>query len=1130
MFSCIAARYEIKDILGTGGAGVVYSVWDQVREGEVALKWLTGTAGDLGAEFRLLSQLNHPNVLRVYDYGYFEGKPYYTMDILPEAKPLSVDDSWSYYFQFLRGLDYIHAQGIVHRDLKPANILVSRERVHLTDFGLATANARGGTLFYASPEQLAGREVDYRSDLYAVGLILYEQVYGEGAHPFKGRFADSMRETATLPVDSDAGPLWWVIRACLERDPAARPDSAGEILRHLIQTLEIDEPQETPETLMAWVQPANFVGRDQELTVLNDLFEAKKRVIYLAGMPGVGKSRLAKEWGNQLLTDGRVKTVLSSRVNGDQIRGWSSIFQEGLYLLDKTTQNALRHELELGQQQRREGIFESLMGQVLQSIPLPALLVLDDYHYLMTEEASRSTLTYIEQLIEAHDLPITILLIGRDFEVLDGNSLVSLTDLSQDEARSVLMSVLPGLSEEALAKLIDQCGGNPAFIEETVRLLVENGSVTKTRQGWQLEPTAVLPHNENINSLVYERLAKLPKHTRQALETATILGHSFPVPIFERLCRQQCSIADLERHQFIEIKGSYAHFKSGVVANIIYEAITPVERRQEIHRRAAELFAGSQPDNTFALAYHYSMVGEPFRDKALPYVIEAAHKARGNLSFYEALKWYGLAENLVDPANEDARWEIALGENEVWRQMANLAGQENSLARMRRRAKTPLKQAIYFNRLARLRWETGHYDNSLDAAGQALALAKQAGNLGEQAKALSSLAQVYYNREQFTEAAECLDLALTVPGSPTHVRANILNIRGSVAADLGHPVEANEYFHQALLSRRGIGDQWGEAQTLGNIAVVAADSGDFSIALVRLEEALNLWKKIGDQVYIAITQVNLGDAARRIGEYGMARKHLNAAAVTFEAYGRHDGRFHAGHNLAGVQMDCGEFKDAEVRLQTLLDELQENGRSKAMVLTDMAQLSLKMQDKSLAKERARQAADLWDENGNQPNFYIATALLAEAGQPDLDSWTQLAEDETILQGAENPPHLAWLCWYRALMGAGLEAEARLAIQRGIVSLLDQAHKLTNLRHRQSFLHVAQLSVETLNTWRDAILTRPGGGQGAVWTGVELWRLGAKQQARLYLDYALEEIEAERYTPSPEEMDTFEEAYMDAFAL
>jgi tetratricopeptide (TPR) repeat protein len=1129
VFSHIAGRYEIKEILGTGGAGVVYRVWDQVRDSEVALKWLTGTAGNLGAEFRLLSQLNHPNILRVYDYGHFDGKPYYTMDILPAANVLSPKDPWLYYFQFLRGLDYIHAQEIVHRDLKPANILVSGGQAYLTDFGLATAGSRGGTVFYASPEQLAGREVDYRSDLYAVGIILYERVYGEGEHPFKGRFADSMREPVCFPLDREAGPLWWVIQACLERDPAARPDSAGEILQHLIKTLGVDEPQETPETMMAWVQPAHFVGREAELAVLDDLFFVRQRVIYLSGMPGVGKSRLAKEWGNQLLTDGRVNTVLASRVTGDRITGWQRILHEGLCLLDKPTQDRLRHELEVGRREKRNGVVEAVMSQVLQSIPLPALVILDDYHYLAAEEASRSILTYIEQLISANDLPIMILLVGRDFELHHRDTLVSLTDLSQDMAHLVLKSVLPGLSEEALAKLIDQCGGNPAFIEETARLLVENGSVVKTQQGWHMRPKADLPSNENINSLVRERLTKLPEPTREALEIATILGHSFPLPIFERLCNHH-SIWDLERHQFLEIDGAQAHFKSGVVAQIIYEIITPCERRQELHRRAAKLFAASQPDNTFALAHHYSLAGEEFSDKALPYVIEAAHTARANLSFYEALKWYGVAENLVDPANEEARWEIAQGENDIWRQMANLEGQENSLARMRRRAKTPRKQAIYFNRLARLRWEAEHYDNSLDAAGKALALAKQAGDLGEQAKALTGLAQVYYNREQFAEAAECLDLALAVPGSPTYVKANVLNMRGSVAGDLGHTAAANEYFYQALLARREIGDHWGEAQTLGNIAVVAADSGDFSIALVRLEEALNLWKKIGDQVYIAITQVNLGDAARRIGEYGMARKHLNAAITTFEAYGRHDGRFHALHNLAGVQMDCGELKDAEVCFQTLLNKLQENGRSKAMVLTDMAYLSLKMQDKSTAQNRARRAVDLWGESGNQPNFHIATAILAEAGQPDLDSWALLAVDETLLLGAENPPHLAWLCWYRALLARGYEAEARLAIRQGIASLLDQAHKLTNMRHRQSFLHVAQLSVDSLTTWRESILTHPGGGQGAAWTGIELWRLGAKQQARSYLDHALEEIEAERYAPSAEEMDILEEAYIDAFAL
>lgn len=1107
---------------------MVYRVWDRVREHEVALKWLRGTAGNLGAEFRLLAQLNHPHLLKVHDYGYFEGNPYYTMDILPDAKPLSVKDPWDYSFQFLRGLDYIHAQGVIHRDLKPANIMVSCRQVYLVDFGLAVAGARGGTLFYASPEQLAGREIDYRSDLYAVGIMLYERVYGEGEHPFKGRFAESMRATATFPAGREPGPLWWIIRACLEREPGARPDSAGEVLQRLIQVLGINEPQETPDTLMAWVRPATFIGREAELAQLDQL-ATQRRVIYLSGMPGVGKSRLAKEWGNQLLTDGRVATVLNSRLAGEHLRGWQRILHEGLCLLDKISRETLRHELEISRREKRQGVTEAILGQVLKSIPLPALLILDDYHYLAAEEANRSILTYLEQLITADDLPITILLIGREFDAFPVDHRVALTDLSHEQARLVLNSVLPDLTEEALTQLVVQCGGNPAFIEETARLLVEDGSVTKTQQGWQMQPRASLPYNETMNSLVYERLGCLPAPLREALEVAALLGHTFPISIFEKLCYPR-SLLELERRQFIELHGPEAHFKSGVITHIVYETITPLERRQTLHRRAGELFAASQPANSFALAHHFSLAGEPFRDRALPYILEAAHTAQANLSFYEALKWYGVAENLVEPANEDARWDIALGENDIWRQMANLEGQESSLARLRRRAKSPLKQAIYFNRLARLRWENGHYDNSLDAAGQALALAKQAGDLGEQARALSNLAQVYYNREQFHEAAECLDLALVLPGSLTSIRANILNMRGSVAADLGHAVEANEYFQQALVARREIGDRWGEAQTLGNIAVVAADGGDFSIALVRLEEALNLWKKIGDQVYIAITQVNLGDAARRIGEYGLARKHLTAAVITFEAYDRQDGRFHAIHNLAGVQMDCGELKDAHMRLQTLLDELHQEVRSRAMVLTDLAYLYLKLQDKLGAGELARRAIDLWSETGNEPNFHMATALLAEAGEIDLACWQHLRADASLLIGAENPPHLAWMSWYRALQAAGHEGEAQFAIQQAVTTLLEQARKLTNMRHRQSFLHVAQLSVDTLTTWRQTLLTCSGGGQGAIWTGVELWRLGAKQQAQAYLDYALGEIEAERYSPSDEEMDTFEEAYVDVFAL
>ncbi len=179
----IGGRYEIQETLGSGGAGVVYRARDGALGREVALKLLTGRAGDLAVEFTLLARLNHPHVLKVYDYGHHEGRPYFTMELLPAAAPLAATAGWAYFFQFLRGLAYIHAQGIIHRDLKPANVLLANGQAYLTDFGLAAAGAKGGTPFYAAPEQLAGGEVGYRSDLYAVGLLLYERPTAPAAAP-----------------------------------------------------------------------------------------------------------------------------------------------------------------------------------------------------------------------------------------------------------------------------------------------------------------------------------------------------------------------------------------------------------------------------------------------------------------------------------------------------------------------------------------------------------------------------------------------------------------------------------------------------------------------------------------------------------------------------------------------------------------------------------------------------------------------------------------------------------------------------------------------------------------------------------------------------------------------------------
>jgi len=251
----VAGRYRIAGLLGRGGMGEVYRATDLTLGQAVALKFLPeATARDERAlvrfynEVRMARQVTHPNVCRVYDIGQLDDVPYISMEyvdgedlasLLRRIGRLPGDKAVETARKLCAGLAAAHEKGVLHRDLKPANVMIDgRGNVVIMDFGLAglsdqlQADVHSGTPAYMSPEQLAGTEVTQRSDIYALGLVLYELFTGRRAFEAASLMElMQMQERGAPPsitsVARDLDPtVEHVVLRCLERDPSRRPSSA----------------------------------------------------------------------------------------------------------------------------------------------------------------------------------------------------------------------------------------------------------------------------------------------------------------------------------------------------------------------------------------------------------------------------------------------------------------------------------------------------------------------------------------------------------------------------------------------------------------------------------------------------------------------------------------------------------------------------------------------------------------------------------------------------------------------------------------------------------------------------------------------------------------------------------------
>ena len=719
----IGKRYVIAEPLGSGGMGTVYRARDRLALTDVALKRVHIPPEDivlpskstnsnfelaLAREFRILSTLRHPNIIRVLDYGFDEQRrPYYTMDLLDGARDLIQVGSLAppekrigYLIQVLEALGYLHRRGVLHRDLKPANLLVSNGNLKALDFGLSAALAgdepnlsttMGGTLLYLAPEMLRGESAGIASDLYAVGVIAYELLAGR--HPFENdNPAQFMSDVLTAETDLElmdiGAPVRGVVARLLARIPEDRYVDAFDALDALTRAAELPARGESTEVRESFLRAASFVGRKRELEILQTALANAKNgrggIVLVGGESGVGKSRLMQEFRSLALVEGAFAVEGQAIDTGrSAFHIWRNVLRELALIADVTAEQAgvlkqlvpdidrvtTTHSTDppkLEARKSRRRLLES-MEQVFFQQGTGVVIVLEDMQWIGDDSLQ------LLQRLQKGLASSSVLVIGTyrsdEFQslpdLLPSAQVLRLGRLDHDDISDLSRSMLGRVGEsEAVLKFLDQeTEGNPFFLVEVVRTLAEeSGRLSEIDQG--LLPEAVFP--TGIQEIVSRRIAKVPEYAIKSLRYAAVAGRQ----VDEKLLAELSPTLEVDRWlqtcgdaAVMEASGDSWQFAHDKLRGGVVSAI-PAAEAPDVYREVAEMIESlypEAPEHAARLADLWTEAGD--EHKQLHYLMAAGDHARFQFAFSDANRSYEIARDLLIERGDMAR--VA----RVWMQM-----------------------------------------------------------------------------------------------------------------------------------------------------------------------------------------------------------------------------------------------------------------------------------------------------------------------------------------------------------------------------------------------------------------------------------------------------------------------------
>ncbi len=912
-------RYEILELLGEGGMGAVYKAADLEVDRTVALKVIRpemASNPEILARFKqelvLSSQVTHRNVIRIYDLGEAQGVKFITMEfiegkdlraILHEKKKLPPEEAVEVAQQICQALEAAHSVGIIHRDLKPQNIMRDRTgRIVVMDFGLARTlggdgmtqtGAMLGTMEYMSPEQALGKDLDQRSDIFALGLILYELLAGERPFVAESALASLIKRTqeAAIPVlernSEIPGMLGEIVDKCLERDLNARYQKIADIQADLINWKDSTPEGKARRRVVARprAQPKGLVSRG--------IWIAAAVVVVALGVGGyLLRERLLKRSGASAPVAPAVSlAILPFRnASSDPSLDWL-----GSSVADMLT-------TDVGQSASLRTVSPNILHQIFSDLRISSSTVLDP-----------GTIKRVADFGSADRV------VWGQFAKF-GNTIridVTLQDMKSNRTVS-LKADAP--SEKDVPAAIDQLADS---IRQTLEL---PSAVMKELKASSFQPTstsldAMKEYNQGLG---LQRDGKNLEAEKQ-FDAATKADPNFALA-FARLAQTFSALGyDSEAEQSAK--------KAVLLSLGLPEAekfqISAIELQVDKHFPEAitayEKLARVLPDNSdvrSTLARLYEDSGDLTKAKDYYQKILAANPKNiaATIDLGRIQIKSGDPQGSLEPLNH--AYSLAV-------QMDNQEQKATSLH----------LTAVAYRMLDKPQ-------EVLRSEGEALTIWRQIGqqrglafSLNEMARAQASLGNAKAAMSNFTEA---LQIRRDI-GDKRGLGDTLIDM-GNLADDHGDHDAALASYKEALQLEREIGNESMQAVCLNNIGSVYSEKGQYEDALAYLQQVLQLREKSKNPQDIVDAEHNLGQALTSMGEYDQAisyymkalelRRSINdSRGAALESYGLgglfdYQGRFGAAvHSKEEALKTFRDLKDKTFWMGEIL-----GGYSQALIL------------------------------------------------------------------------------------------------------------------------------------------------------------------------------------------------------